>query len=175
MFYFAPTIILTVTNSTNSRSSSSSNPRLGTEIKNYPLDGLSFTVTSWWFVTTAEALPIVTGITGFLYGPSSGSVYVVINFTFQNIGNTGVNLLTDKNYWNLASVTPPIVQYGNYYAEATPTSFSEPPVYVGQPTDLMPNQITNGALVYQILQGYAPSRLLYPDQNSPTFVINLSG
>jgi hypothetical protein len=173
LVYFSPALLSHF--QTPNSSSSSSSAGLGTEIKNYPLNGLSFTVTSWWFATTAEAVPIVTGITGFLYGPSSGSVYVIINFTLQNIGNTEMNLLTDENFWNLASVAPPVLQYGNYYAGATPTSFSEPPVYLGQPTDLMPNQITNCALVYQILQGYTPSRLLYPDQNSPTFVINLSG
>jgi ribosomal protein L37AE/L43A len=168
--YFAPTILsymASSTNSSNSSNSSSSNG-LGTEIMHYPLDTLSFAVTSWSYATTLYNVPDA-GLSSAL---PSGSIYVVVNFTFRNIGDTETNLESD--YWSLQPVTVPLLQYGNYYA-TSPTFFSFLSIYSNQPTDLMPNQTTNGALIYTILQGYTPSRLLYPNKDSPTFVINLSG
>lgn len=148
-----------------------SNPQLGTEIKNYPLGGLSFTVTNWTFATFDE-IPNVIGITGFLQLPQSGSIYVLVNFTLRNISDMEINFVNVQAGTADAS---PLLQYGNYYAQATPNSFSVLPVYNDQSTDLLPTQTTHGVLVYEILEGYTPSSLLYPNQNSPTFVINLSG
>jgi hypothetical protein len=171
--YFSPAILSHLQNS-NSLNSSSSTVQLGTEIKNYPLDDLFFTVTGWSYAASWLKLPNVAGL-GYLLGPSSGSVYVVVNFTFRNIGTMEMNLETYDNFWKLADVKLPLLQYGSYYAEATPSSFDTYPFYWGQPKSLMPNQTTNGAIVYQILEGYTPSKMVYPNKDSPTFVINFSG
>jgi hypothetical protein len=178
--YYAPTVLSYFQNSLNSSSSSSPSqnqePHLGTEIKNYPIDGLSFTVTDWTF-TTVEAIDSakILGLIG-LPEPQSGSVYVLVNFTLRNIGDMEINFQAYDTYYKLGAVTTPSLQYGNYYAQANPTNFltGYAGYYLGQSTDLMPNQTTKCALVYEILEGYTPSRLLYPNKDSPTLVINLS-
>jgi hypothetical protein len=146
---------------------------LGSEIKHYPLDGISFTVTNWTLVQEIDLN--VTGITGLLpRTPKNGDVYVIVNFTFRNIGDAELAGSFD-NFYELASVTSPLLNYGNYYAQAYPSKFNVGNgLYWGQTIDLMPNQTANGALVYEILDGYTPSSLLYPNKDSPKFVINLT-
>ena len=45
-------------------------------------------------------------------------------------------------------------------------------VYFPYPTDLLPNQTVNGYLKYEIIRGIQPTQLLYPDENSPTIIVD---
>jgi hypothetical protein len=166
LIYFAPTIISTVQKSVNP-TSSSSNPQLGTEIKNFPLQQTSITFTNWITATTLY------DAYGFAWDTASeGDTFVVIYYTVRNIGDTEIDID------NLLLTTPPTLKYGDYYAEA---SFGWEFNYTNTgpqnvTTTLMPNQSeTNGYIFYEILLGYQPTELLYPNQNSPSLVINLSG
>lgn len=141
-----------------------------TEIKHYPLNELSFTVTDW--TLTKEGHQHIFGVDSL--EPKNGNVYVIVNFTFRNIGDMEINILNNENFWKLAEITTPLLEYGDYYAQAYPRNFcSGAGLYWYQPTDLMPNQTTQGGLLYEILEGYTPSSLLYPNKDSPTFVITL--
>jgi len=137
----------------------------GEEIRAFPIEQTAVIFTEW-------------KITNTFHGDDAGegSVFVVINYTVRNIGDTELSLSEFR------SAQTPILKYGNYYAEARHI-----PVWIPLPSpggeklwylydenlvSLMPNQSTRGFIYYKILEGYEPEKLLHPNKDSPTIIID---
>lgn len=129
------------------------------EIRNFPITKTAVTFTGWKF--TKELV----------YGEASeGNVFVVINYTVRNIGDTKMDW---RDLYEFMTAKAPILQYGNYYAEAE--TFGVVWHFYGLPisSELMPNQTIDGFLYYEILEGYQPKQLLFPNKDSPSIIIEM--
>ena len=135
------------------------NYQLNDEIKNFPIQKTSVTFTEW---STSKKLY---GLYGLSYATArSGNIFVVINYTVHNSADTELDLV--DFYW--AKI--PMLKYGDYYADAYHNFWN----YEGSTMYLMPNQTLNGFICYEILEGYEPIELLFPNKDSPKVIIELS-
>ena len=137
----------------------------GEEINGFPIEKTAVIFTEWKITKT-------------FYDDNAreGNVFVVINYTVRNIGDMELRLS------DFRSAPTPILKYGNYYAEARRT-----PVWIPLPSpegerlwylydenlvSLMPNQGADGFIYYEILEGYQPEKLLFPNKDSPSIIID---
>jgi len=137
----------------------------GEEIRGFPIEKTAVIFTEWKITKTFHDDTA-----------REGDVFVVINYTVRNIGNIELSLS------DFRSAQTPILKYGNYYAEARHI-----PVWIPLPSpggerlwylynanlvSLMPNQSANGFIYYEILEGYQPEKLLFPNKDSPSIIID---
>ena len=145
---------------------------LGEEVRGYPIDELASSITYW--KTTKKSSEL--GVAGWPYSDAeNGTSLVAFNITVRNIANTELNFFSNEVYLRLYVIEPPKLKYGNYYADAerAPAGHWADICFDG-PNSLMPNQTTKGLLLYKILDGYQPTVLVYPNENSPNFIIAVS-
>jgi len=131
------------------------NYQLNDEIKNFPIQKTSVTFTEW--STTNKVIS----------SARSGNIYVVINFTVRNIADNELDIIDFVGI--LTGAKRPQLKYGDYYADAIMGWHVE---YLS--SYLMPNQSLTGFIYYEILEGYEPIELLFPNKDSPQVIIELS-
>jgi hypothetical protein len=144
---------------------------MGEEIKSYPVDEMAISITYW--KTTEQFHEIGFG----WFDSENGTTLVLFNFTIRNIASKEISLWDYEFSAKLNSVEPPMLKYGNYYASdkaAVGTGIWTQRLLIYEPTKLMPNQSTKGLLIYKILDGYQPTQLVYPNGDSPQFIIKIS-
>jgi len=127
------------------------------EIKSCPIKKTSVTFTAWTTMKTFS-----------YHYAREGNIFVVINYTVRNIGDT--ELGTD-----FAFADTPILKYWNYYADAKIGIVTYWSFHGTYPLELMPNQsLTNGYIYFEILEGYQPTELVFPSKESPQIIIKIS-
>ena len=132
---------------------------LGEEIRGYPAEELSITFGSV-VVNDARDKP--------------DRSIVAVTFTMNNIANRELDLW-DYEISTDILLADPLLKYGDYYAEYKLVwlidGINED--YKQYLHSLMPNQELRGLLQYEIMKGYQPTQLVYPDEESPTFIVEL--
>jgi len=130
----------------------------GEEIQHFPIEETAVTFTAWEFKKEVN-----------FYEANEGCIFVVINFTVRNIAGKKLDA------WNLrvfSESDAPILTYDSYYAEAEGV-FQWNIYEYPSSLELMPNQTLTGYIYYEILEGYQPQQLLYPNKDAPSIVIDI--
>jgi len=131
----------------------------GEEIEHFPIEKTAVTFTAWEFKKEV-----------YVSKANEGCVFVVINFTVRNIYDTKLGFQTLCDFHEAKA---PILKYGNYYAGAEALLSYRWNFYDPYVCELMPNQTLTGYIYYEILEGYQPQQLLYPNKDAPSIVINI--
>ncbi|MCW4003638.1 MAG: hypothetical protein NWE95_06985 [Candidatus Bathyarchaeota archaeon] len=148
---------------------------LGEQIKGYPIEELQTNIIYWKTTTQFHE-------SGYWFDSEEGTTFVFFNFTIQNIANKEIDLWEHELYLKLNSVQPPKLKYGTYYADSdngiSSTGTWSDHLLINDPVrahgTMMPNQTAKGLLIYKILEGYQPTELVYPNEDSPKFVISVT-
>lgn len=140
---------------------------LNEEIRGLPTENASMTFTSWNYTSSSN-----------IFGAVENSNVIVLNFTFRNIADKEIEIRSNLQYYAGAdSVTPreaPFLKYDDNYSEAINDVPYARYWRLWEPkTSLLPNESVKGYLVYTILEGYAPTELVYPSKDSPQIIVKL--
>jgi hypothetical protein len=140
---------------------------LDQEIRGLPTENASITFTSWNYTSSSN-----------IFGAEENSNLIVLNFTFRNIADKEIDVRPNLQYYTGAdSFTPreaPLLRYDDNYSEAINDIPYARYWRLWEPkTSLLPNESVKGYLVYAILEGYAPTELVYPSKDSPQIIIKL--
>lgn len=123
---------------------------IGEEIKSFPTENVSLTLTS---------LNITKNFRGYRPSYGSNNTLVVFNFTLRSIADTEIYTLENFPHEKML-----LLKYDGYYAQYRTWSFWETNL------SLMPNQSIKGWMFYEILEGYEPNTLVYPKESPEVFV-----
>jgi hypothetical protein len=143
------------------------------EIRGFPTGNVSMTFTSWMYAKSFHGLdPLM------VLEPGENATLVVFNFTLRNIANNEIEIRSSLQYGEGAdSFTPrpsPLLKYGGYYAQAKhDIPYDQFYGLWEYKYTLLPNQSVKGYIVYEILEGYTPTELVYPSQESPQISIKV--
>ena len=140
---------------------------LNQEIKEFPTVNTSITFTSWTYISSFS-----------IFEADENTNIVILNFTLQNIADNEIKTRSNLQYLTEAApFTPreaPLLKYGDYYSEAkTDFPYSH---YWGlweSKANLLPNESVKGYLIYEILKGYTPTELVYPNKDAPQIIVKL--
>lgn len=140
---------------------------LNQEIGGLPTGNTSITFTSWTYTSSFN-----------IFDANENTNLIILNFTFQNIANKEIEIRPNLQYSTEAEqFTPreaPLLKYGDYYSEAkTDFPYSH---YWGlweSKANLLPNESVKGYLIYEILKGYTPTELVYPNKDAPQIIVKL--
>lgn len=97
------------------------------------------------------------------HSPDKGNSLVVFNFTIRNTA--------DIEIYTLGIFFPfdePLLKYDGYYAQIETFGYWE------HNFSLMPNQTMSGWMYYEILEGYEPIELVYPNKESPEIIVKIT-
>jgi len=131
---------------------------LNEEIKNFPIQETSITFKTLAFMKTFN-----------YQNAHEGNIFVVINCTVRNIGDTELELV------DFIFADTPILKYGEYYTNAKIGRVWYWSFYGIYPIRLMPNQsLSDGYIYFEILEGEQPKDLVFPKKDSPSIIIDLS-